>query len=136
MENRNCPGCGAPLKPETFYCEFCSSDWTPSRPKAAPAPKTSRMAVGSFILSLYSFYIGANPSSGIAILIVPVVGSILGIRAIQIIHKRPDSVGGNMIALAGTIVNIAGLLLFIAVRIIEAKGYGTLSPSGGFVPTK
>jgi len=123
VTNRLCHNCGAPLVGDTHTCEYCGADWTPAALKAARTPRTSRLAILSFVLSLCAFF--GNSTHGRAPLYaaMALVAAVAGALSLRRIRRAPDQVGGDLLAIAGIVLGMVALLIAMILAGMEYHNY-------------
>ena len=107
-----CPYCGQQNPDDLQHCQSCSQplpdisslphDYQP------PAPRTSKLAIWSLVLSFSAFIIGA-PSS--------IAGLICGIIGINKIGKSAGSLTGKGMAISGVVISAIHLFIVVPLTI-------------------
>ncbi len=148
-----CPHCGATidvskLTPNTYAaCQSCGGEFVvPDVPTAPPAaarsdtiPASSSyndLAIASIILSIIGFFTAVF---GVGVLFGG-VGMVLGIVARIQIKANPDQIKGYGMALAGVILGILSIAIFIGIIVfmsctgyfnVRASNYDAIAQSAG-----
>jgi hypothetical protein len=112
-----CPDCGMGNLPGARTCSACGAFLPTEEPPYIP-PRTSGLAIASFVLGLV----------GLACGLTALPGLILGIVALVTIRRRPSELTGRGLAIAGIATSAFFLLVYIAATV----GYAVLISRGVF----
>ncbi len=100
-----CPKCGIENPDDVKICGSCSAVLkTSTGQEPVTQPRTSRLAISSFILSLFSF---------VAAFIPALCSVVFGISSLYYIKKHKPYLKGKGLAIAGIAISVISTLIFV-----------------------
>ena len=108
-----CPKCGIEVKEEVNFCPKCGAQVTATR--GISQSRTSGLAIASLVLGIMGFGVCS------------ILAIIFGVKARNRIRESNETIGGEGIAIAGIVLGIATLAIFV-IWLIIIIGIGVTSP--------